>query len=464
MLEKDPGSSGVAPFVDLPAFVRRLTFADLPNDVVASTQRCLLDLIGVAAGGSRARAPAIAAAYAATQLCSSGCSARILFDGRRAGLAGTAFAGATTIDALDGHDGHVLTKGHAGAAVLPALLALVDASALGETPARVDGREFLTRLALGYEVATRAGIALHATVPDYHCSGAWNALGCAAIAARHFAFDSATTRHALGIAEYFGPRGQILRACNSPTMVKDGSGWGALVGLTAALLARQGFTGAPALTVERDDAKGLWKDLDTRWRICEQYFKAYPVCRWAQPAIEAALDLQRTHRFAADDVSVIAIESFREAIALGSQCASPRTTEEAQYSITFPVAAALVFGKLGAAEVDVRGLSDARVQRLLSKVNLIEDAGFSRRFPAERWARVRVALADGRSFTSAPALARGNPENPLSDEELRAKYRDLAIPVLGAERATRIEQAIGALLTDRNALVSLLADLLSPIH
>jgi 2-methylcitrate dehydratase PrpD len=188
------------------------------------------------------------------------------------------------------------------------------------------------------------------------------------------------------------------------------------------------------------------------------------VYRWTQPAIEAALDLKRTHRFAADDVSVIVIESFRDAIALGSQCASPRTTEEAQYSITFPVAAALVFGKLGAAEVDVRGLSDARVQRLLSKVSLIEDAGFSRRFPAERWARVRVALADGRSFTSAPAQARGNPENPLSDEELHAKYRDLAIPVLGAERATRIEQAIGALLTDRNALVSLLADLLSPIH
>ncbi len=63
-----------------------------------------------------------------------------------------------------------------------------------------------------------------------------------------------TTRQALGVAEYFGPRGQILRACDSPTMVKDGSGWGAHVGVTAALLARDGFTGAPALTVERDDA------------------------------------------------------------------------------------------------------------------------------------------------------------------------------------------------------------------
>src|SRR6266496_5767789 len=77
----------------------------------------------------------IASAYAATQLCGRDRNARILFDGRRSGLAGAAFAGASTIDALDGHDGHVLTKGHAGAAILPALLALADTHPIG-------GREF----------------------------------------------------------------------------------------------------------------------------------------------------------------------------------------------------------------------------------------------------------------------------------------------------------------------------------
>jgi 2-methylcitrate dehydratase PrpD len=461
MVEGERGASSVGAFADVPAFVRGLSFNHLPADVVASVRRSLLDLIGVAAAGSRTKAAAITSAYAATQLCGSDRNARILFDGRRSGLAGAAFAGASTIDALDGHDGHVLTKGHAGVAILPALLALVDAAEPGEAPAPVDGREFLARLVLGYEIATRAGIALHATVSDYHCSGAWNALGCAAVAARHFAFDAATTRHALGVAEYFGPRGQILRACDSPTMVKDGSGWGAQVGLAAALLARGGFTGAPALTVECHDARSFWSDLGTRWRIREQYFKAYPVCRWAQPAIEAALDSQRAHRFAVDDIATIAIESFREAVALGSQCAIPQTTEEAQYSIAFPVAAALVFGRLGAGEVDVRGLSEARVQRLLPSITLAEDAEFSRRFPAERWARVRVTLADGRSFVSEPRRARGNPENPLSDDELRAKYRELATPVLGADRAARIERAVGALDADDNALPALLAILLS---
>ncbi len=218
----------------------------------------------------------------------------MMFDGRRAGIAGAAFAGASTIDAVDGHDGHVLTKGHAGVAILPALLALCD----GTSPGRaVDGREFLACLTLGYEIATRAGIAQHASVADYHCSGSWNSVGCAAVAGRVLAFDEAHIREALGIAEYFGPRGQMLRTTGAPSMVKDGSGWGAHVGISAAWLAREGFTGAPAVTVEDEGLRRYWADLGTRWRIREQYFKAYPVCRWAQPAVEAALALQRAHGF-----------------------------------------------------------------------------------------------------------------------------------------------------------------------
>jgi len=455
--------AATATFADVSAFVRGLSFDRLPDEVVTSARRSLLDLIGVAAGGSRTRAAAIASAYAATQLCGSDRSARILFDGRRAGLAGAAFAGATTIDSLDGHDGHPLIKGHAGVAVLPALLALVDGALPGETASELDGREFLVCLVLGYEVATRAGIALHATVPDFHCSGAFNALGCAAIAARLFGFDEPRTRHALGAAEYFGPRGQILRVCNSPTMVKDGSGWGAQVGMTAALLAKDGFTGAPALTVERGDASAFWRDLGMRWRIKEQYFKAYPVCRWAQPAVEAALALQRAHGFAVDEIATISIESFREAVALGSQCSMPRTTDEAQYSLPFPVAAALRFGAIGAREVDAFGLDDAGVARLVAATEAIEDAEFSRRFPAERWARVRIALADGRKLVSEPAQARGGAENPLSENELRQKYRALAEPVLGGARAARIERSVGTLASDRDGLHDLLDELLKPV-
>lgn len=442
------------------AFVRELEFDALPAEVVRTALFCLTDLVGVAAAGAHTPAAAIVSAYASTQMCGKDREARILFDGRRASLAGAAFAGAATIDAIDAHDGHVLTKGHAGVALLPALLAYIDGG-VGEGR-RVDGREFIACLVLGYEIATRAGIALHATTSDYHCSGAWNALGCAALGGRLMGFDERRMRDALGIAEYLGPRGQILRVCAEPSMLKDGSASGAHAGMTAALLAREGFTGAPALTVESDEVKALWSDLGQRWRIREQYFKAYPVCRWAQPAVEAALALRRAHRFDAQDVVTIVIESFREAIDLGSQCRAPATTDEAQYSLPFPVAAALVFGAVGAAEIGATGLNDPRIARLLATFSLREDGEFSRRFPAERWARVRIELADGRSLVSEPAQARGGSERPLSDEEIGAKYRQMSEPVLGPLRSSRIAALAGSLPVDATALPRLVEELLSP--
>jgi 2-methylcitrate dehydratase PrpD len=454
-------SAESARFADVPAFVRELRFADLPYDVVACVRRCRLDLIGVAAAGSRTPAAAIANGFAATHMCSRDAGTRMLFDGRRASIAGAAFAGATTIDAFDAHDGHLLTKGHAGVAVFPALLAYLDGA--GVARGRIDGEEFITCLCLGYEIATRAGIALHATTEDYHCSGAWTAIACAAIGARLFAFDRDRLRHALGIAEYFGPRGQILRVCAMPTMVKDGSGWGALAGVTAALLAREDFTGAPAITVEADGAHAQWNDLGTRWRIREQYFKPYPVCHWAQQAIAAALALQHEHDFVAEQVTSVTIETFAEAVALGSGCALPRTTDEAQYSLPFPVAAALVFGRLGGDEVSAAGLTDPRVHRLLKTMTLVEDPEFSRRFPAERWARVRVALSDGRTLVSAPAQARGIPTNPMTDDELRGKYRELTEPVLRPPRSARIEATIAALPADQAALAVLIDELLHSV-
>src|ERR1700758_2693450 len=148
MAESNRTSVAVAELSRVPAFIRGLSFDHLPDDVVASARRSLLDLIGIGAAGRRTRGAQIAATYAATQQCGSDLSARILFDGRRTGLAGAAFAGATTIDALDGHDGHALTKGHAGAALLPALLALIDGMPC-ETARPVEGREFVASLVLG---------------------------------------------------------------------------------------------------------------------------------------------------------------------------------------------------------------------------------------------------------------------------------------------------------------------------
>src|SRR5262245_35843973 len=108
-------------------FIHDLSFADLPPDVVHQAKRCLLDLVGVAADGRKTELSAIVHPFVSGHLGAAEGAARIIFDGRRASPAGAAFAGASTIDSFDGHDGHSLTKGHAGVAVLPALLAVAEA-------------------------------------------------------------------------------------------------------------------------------------------------------------------------------------------------------------------------------------------------------------------------------------------------------------------------------------------------
>ncbi len=435
-------------------FIRELRFGDLPREVVDEALVCLLDLIGVACGGLGTRLSRIIRDHAADHFGGRATTAGLMFDGRRVSVVGAALANGMTIDAFDAHDGHVLTKGHAGAAVLPGALAFAEGAG-----GRIAGQDFIADLAVGYEVAIRAGIATHRTAPDYHTSGSWNALGVAAIGARRLGLDPAQVREALGIAEYHGPRSQMMRCIDFPTMVKDGSGWGAMTGVSAAQLAATGFTGAPALVVESAAVGDLWADLGQRWCIRELYFKPYPVCRWAQPSIEAAVNLTREHAIRPADIATIEVASFHEAIRLAVR--APATTEEAQYSLPFPVAAAVVRGRLAGEEIGSAAFADPEIVRLSSTMVLSERAAFNERFPGERYAQVSFVLRDGRRLTSPDTTTRGDPATPLSHGELRDKLRSLADPVIGLKRRAAIELAVGRL-THHTETTAPLLDLILP--
>lgn len=415
-------------------FIHGLRFDTLPPEVVDRAGLCLRDLIGVGAGGAGTRLSALSRDHAAAQF---GGPHPMLFDGRSSSAAGVALAGGMTIDALDGHDGSNPTKGHVGCHVFPGTLALAMEAGLD------DGAEFLTAMVLGYELGTRLGTVLHATACDYHTSGAWGAVAVAAVGARLLGLSPEQTRHALGIAEYHGPRSQMMRVIDRPTMLKDGSGWGAMAGVSAALLARAGFTGAPALTVESAEAAPYFADLGGRWMILEQYFKPYPVCRWAQPPVEAVLELRRAHGLTAQEVAAIEVESFHEATRLAT--ADVKTTEEAQYSTAFPCAVALVRGGLGAADVSGGALHDPEIRRLAHALSFTESEMANAAFPGRRFARVRLTLSDGRALESRWHEPRWDAAAPPTEAELRAKFHSLAAPALGTGRTAAIEAALGAL-------------------
>lgn len=419
-------------------FIHELDFSDLPPEVTEKARWCLLDLLGVAAAGSATRLSRIIRTHARRNFRGDGSQAteaRLLFDGRTASPVGAAMAGAATIDAMDGHDGHRLAKGHAGVAVLPAALALLDGAAGATT------RDLLTAVVAGYEVGTRAGVVLHATAGDYHSSGAWNALAAATVGARVLRLDAATTDAALGIAEFSGPRAPMMRCIAAPTMVKDSSAWGAQAGVSAALLAADGFTGAPAeLLRPSPDGGNAWEDLGHRWAILEHYLKPYPVCRWAHPAVQAAIDLVASYDVPPERIRRVEVTTFHAATQLATR--NPGTTEQAQYSLPFSVAAATVHRGLPPSVVAHPEGADVQTRRLAAGIVLHESAEMTADFPADRVADVTLVVDDGHRLTSGRTTAVGDPEVPLGYADVVRKFETFARPVVGDQRTRRLVRCV----------------------
>jgi 2-methylcitrate dehydratase PrpD len=429
-------------------FLHRLDWHDIPPEVRTRAPLHLLDLFGIGAAGMRTTASRLIRDHAHEDF---GGTMPLLFDGRGTSPTGAAMAAGITIDSIDGHDGFNPAKGHIGAPMCPAAL-------YAAHEAGASGRDFLTAIIAGYEFGARAAIAQHATAPDYHTSGSWGAVAAAAVAARLMGLSHEQTRHALGIAEYHGPRSQMMRCVDHPTMVKDGAGWGSMAGLSAARLAAKGFTGAPALIVEQ--VTQPWQNLGTHWYLLEQYFKPYPVCRWAQAPIEAALSLQRTHGIAARDIAAIGIETFHESIRLAT--AHPQRGDAAQYSTSFPTAVALVHGDVRPEHLVDDALSDPEVLRLSTATTMHESDHANAAFPLRRFARVTLTRSNGTTHQSDWHEPRWDHTAPPSEAEIRSKFHAYAAPILGTQRAVALEVAIDAL--PETGLAPLTDQLFRPIN
>jgi 2-methylcitrate dehydratase PrpD len=428
---------------------------DIPDEVLERMALLLVDTLGVAAGAATLEVGRIAREFAVEfhAANSDKHSAIMLFDGRQCAMPGAAWALATQIDNLDGHDGYNPTKGHIGCALVPALFAYA-----GQHP-QLTGRQALIALAMGYEVAARAGVALHATVSDYHTSGAWNAIGVVAIGAHLRGQTPEVLREAMGIAEYHGPRSQMMREIASPTMLHDGSGMGALVGISSLLLAERGFTGAPAITVEGKDVAHIWEDLGQDWTILRNYIKPYPICRWAHGALEGVRVLMVEQGLHAADIERLEVATFAQSAALFPGL--PKTTSEAQYSLGFALATLLVHGRIGPEHITGAGLNDPEVARLHACITVREEPRHSARFPAGRWSDVTGILKNGRRITSGDVNARGGPEAPMPEADVRAKLGAMAGHVLSEGRIAAMWEMKERLLRP-DTLFFELTDLVTP--
>ena len=413
-------------------FITSLGWGALPAEVQHQARRCLLDLFGALIAGRRTPVGDIMAGVACDQF--PGNQATILVSGERVLATGAALANGFAQNALDIDDGYRLVKGHPGASFLPGLLAAL------EMKGGCSGADFLTAVVIGYEIGIRAGLIRHAVYPTYHSSGSWGAVATAAAAGRLLGLNREHLREALGAAEYHAPIAPMVKGIDVPCMGKDSLGWGNMTGLVSVLIARRGFTGVEPFFSDAPQKEWLTA-LGKKYEILNLYFKPYAACRWAQPAVAGCLKLVKDHNLKPTDLAAVKVRTFKAAASLTRR--PPRNTEEAQYNLAFPVAAALLDGVVGPAQVLPPRLFDKDILDLAGRLEVDVDPTFEDRFPAKAMASVEIITRDGRRFDSGPVEARWEPPDTLpTDTELKEKFIRLAGPVLGQYQAHELLQLI----------------------
>jgi len=249
-----------------------------------------------------------------------------------------------------------------------------------------------------------------------------------------------TLRHAMGTAEYHAPIAPMMKGIEKPSMGKDSIGWGAMVGMLSVLMAREGFTGIEPLFSDAPHPEWI-ENLGHDWQIFNLYFKPYAACRWAQPAVDGALKIKAENGILLTEIKSIRIRSFEAACALSTQ--PPANTEEAQYNMAYPVAVALIDGLVGPRQVLPPRIFAPDVLELLPKISTEVGQDCEIAFPAKTYAEVVIETSGGETFTSGRMEPRWEPPDTLpTDDELEAKFRWLASPVLGGSRCDHLISTI----------------------
>jgi 2-methylcitrate dehydratase PrpD len=181
----------------------------------------------------------------------------------------------------------------------------------------------------------------------------------------------------------------------------------------------------------------------------------------AQPAVEAALSLRREHPVTISQIASINVQTFQAAGYIMHTV--PESAEAAQYSLPYTLAVALCFGAVTREHLEPEFLTDPRILSLSQVVSLDVCSDFQELWPEQRLARVIIRLKTGELLVSKVCAARGDPEYALGDESLSAKFRQIAVPVLGSDRASRIAQGVDTL-DSINDMHELLDDLLTAIE
>lgn len=398
-------------------FCENINDQRLPKEAILMSKKCLLDYIGVAVAGYQTQAGRCSIS-AAKQL-GEGRICTIIGQKEASSTLGAGFVNGTLGSALDFDDGHRGAVGHPGVMVIPSVIAAA------ETAGNLSGKNFITALVAGYEVAIRCGVVMNSEhEKKFYGSGGWAVFGSAAAAAMIYGFKGSKLKNAITIGEVYGPTAQCEKSIAAGSMTKESIGWGIVTALFSCFLARDGFTGPQDILNDepyyKAGIKEVFMSLGEDYEILNAYHKIYPSCKWSHSPIAGAIRIKEKYKPRLSEIKSVKVETFNKALKLEN--VNPPTEEAAQYSIPYTVACALAYGKVESKDILIKALADPILIDLMKKIRVLPDRKLENLFPAKRPARVTVELMDGTFYIEEITYVKGDIEDPLSWKDVIEKF------------------------------------------
>ena len=426
----------------LAGFCAAIKWAHLDEDVKARTRELLLDLIGVALAGSR-QPSSPPAATVAFDLGGVG-NATVIGTNQKTSAVWAAMANGTAAHAVELDDVTTESSLHPGVAVIPTALSLAEETQT--TPARM-----LEAIVAGYEVTMRVGNALNpasAYARGFHPTGVAGVFGATMAAGRLLGLNPDQLSSALGIAGTLAS-GSLEYLAGGAWTKRLNPGWAGHAGITAAHLARSGFSGPKSVFEGRlgllhaysdaADPDRLLADLGRQLQVMRVSIKPYACCRYNHGLIDCVLRLSREHH-----VQPIDVERIRLGVLTGGallvaepieQKRTPRSVVDAQFSAPYAAAAALVYATGGIDAYTPDKLADPTIHELMARTECYRDATLDANYPRLWPAAAEIHLRDGRVLATRIEHASGEPENPVPRAALVDKFVSLAAESLSEDPA-----------------------------
>ena len=415
-----------------------LSYGDIDPGSRAAVKRLLMDYLGVALAGSQSESSRIARRFAKEHGGGTP-QARLIGDNARVPMTAAALANAISSHSIELDDIDVLALFHFSPPVFSSALAAAEYTG-------ANGRRLLTALAAGCEMMERASKATNPSLRNrgFHTTPTCGVFGAAVAAGKVLRLSREKMVSALGLA---GAQASGLMEMYGPSMQKRfNPGPAARNGVTAALMAQLGFTGADTiLEGERGFLKAfsdqscpevLGDGVKQPYELMIE-FKPYSCARPIHNAIDCALDVRAQPGFDAGAIERIHVARHPD-WAQYHQNKAPRTYHEAQVSLPFSVAVALLEGKALLKQYSDRNIRNPKVKRLCEITSISEDASLPRGVSC----KMTVTQRGGRQLTSQIDYPKGSIQNPMIDEEMQGKFESLAGPVIGVKRAQALAAAV----------------------